>query len=216
MCLPREIKPFTIRPVHGHSQRLHLWWLPNRKLVCNQQECVNKSCYSRAGQSRWIGDVCSSVGESQRKSALWVGHSHFLHFPAPQRTLLYDSIHEKIWKMKLSPWWRSWVSGSEGNKEGTWAFWGQVNCLFSQWWSAHTDYTKSSPSGSLHRCASGNISVILQEDCRKTVKGCHLYFARSVKMVVMRTDLSQHCLWEATLLPQSRNLGKQNLREQIY
>lgn len=143
----------------------------------------------------------------------------FPSLPHPPKSIIIWFNHEKIWKMKLSPWWRSRVSGGEGkigHKGGTWAFWGQVNCLFSQWWSAHTDYTKSSPSGSPHRCASGNISVILQEDCRKTVKGCHLYFARSVKMVVMKTDLSQHCLWEATLLPQSRSLENQNLREQIY
>lgn len=74
----------------------------------------------------------------------------------------------------------------------------------SQW------HAKGSPRPSLYRRASRYISVMLQEDCRKTVKVYHLYFAESVKWVLTMTDLSWHPLWEAALLPQSRILENQN------
>lgn len=184
--------------------------------LCVYQERSNHSSCARSftvassvttNRNVWINYVIAMpvrADELVTYAATWVnlkgnlprGLATVISFtsPFPQRALLHDSIHEKFWKMKLSPWWHSWVSGSEGklgHKGGT--FWGQVNyLLFLQWWWAHTDYTESSPRGSLHRCASRHISVI-HEDCRKTAKGYHLYFAKSVNMVVMRMNFSQRC-----------------------
>lgn len=191
--------------VNGYSS-YDLCMVIHSGFICDGSQTGNSCATNR---NVWINYVIAMpvrADELVTYAATWVnlkgnlpcGLATAISFtsPFPQRALLHDSIHETFWKMKLSPWWHSWVSGSEGklgHKGGTWAFWGQVNyLLFLQWWWAHNDYTESSPRGSLHRCASRHISVI-HEDCRKTAKGYHLYFAKSVNMVVMRMNLSQHC-----------------------
>lgn len=56
----------------------------------------------------------------------------------------------------------------------------------------------------------------LQDDCRETAKIYHLYFAESVKRMLMTMDSSQAWLWETALVPQSRSLENPNLMKQIY